>query len=59
MGLEYVNVQVARGHLQQLFFCTHTFSVYAQEPLVGFLRFTQVGNADSPLFQRKRSTECC
>lgn len=57
MDLEYVNMQVARGHLQQLFFCT--VSIYAQEPLVGFMRLTQVGSADSPLLQRKRSTECC
>lgn len=31
MGLEYVNVQVTHGHLQQLFFCPHTFSIYVQE----------------------------
>lgn len=32
MDLEYVNVQVTHGHLEQLFFRTHTFSIYAQEP---------------------------
>lgn len=32
MGLVYVNVQVTHGHLQQLFFCTHSFSIYVQEP---------------------------
>lgn len=42
-------------------FCTDSFSIYAfllRESLVGFVRLTQeVGNADSWLFQRKKSIE--